>query len=499
VPETPAAPVVFTEADRLTNAVLARLANLDEILTPLSRKEREAIAAHYGARGGRPLWTDASGWTKPATELISRLKDAGEDGLDPADYPIPGTAAARAPTPDDWAEADLKLSAAAVAYARDARGARIDLSRVSSLITPSLHVPDAGDVLTTLAAAPKPGAVLAAYNPPHEGYRLLKARLAEIRATRPGPPMVRVPLGPALRVGMRDPRVPLVRARFGLGPATGDQTAYDDRVASAVAAFQKEKGLPASGILTAQTVAALGGTASARLEGDIVANMERWRWLPPQLGARHVFVNVPEYRLRLIENGEVAHQTRVIVGKPESPTPIFSDEMEHLIVNPSWTVPPSILKKEFLPAMARDPFYAERRGYKVIRRGNSIAVQQPPGERNALGYIKFIFPNQHAVYLHDTPNRSLFGAERRAFSHGCVRVDQPFRLAEEVLGGGSSWNEARLRDLIGKGERHIRLRQPLPVHLAYFTLAVDEHGQLRSFDDLYGLHRKVRTALGYDG
>ncbi|HEX2137849.1 MAG TPA: L,D-transpeptidase family protein [Microvirga sp.] len=226
--------------------------------------------------------------------------------------------------------------------------------------------------------------------------------------------------------------------------------------------------------------------------------MERWRWLPAELGERHILVNVPEYRLRIVERGSVVHQTRVIVGKPESPTPIFSDEMEHVIVNPSWTVPPSILRKEFLPALARDPFYAERRGFKVIRRGDGISIQQPPGERNALGFIKFIFPNQHAVYLHDTPNRSLFGAERRAFSHGCVRVDQPFRLAEEVLGRSGSWDESRLRGLIGRGERHIRLRQPLPVHLTYFTLAVDDDGQLRSFEDLYGFHRKVRAALGLD-
>jgi murein L,D-transpeptidase YcbB/YkuD len=355
-------------------------------------------------------------------------------------------------------------------------------------------------VLETLAAAQDPGAALAAYNPPHAGYHALKVRLAEIRATRPGPPMVRVPQGRALRVGMRDPRVPLIRARFGVGPSgEDDHTTYDERVASAVAAFQKQKGLPANGVLTPATIAALSGPSSARLEGDIVANMERWRWLPRDLGSRHVVVNVPEYRLRVVEHDKVVHQTRVIVGKPESATPIFSDEMEHVIVNPSWTVPPSILKNEFLPAMARDPYYAERTGFKVIRRGDSISVQQPPGERNALGFIKFIFPNQHAVYLHDTPNRSLFGAERRAFSHGCVRVDQPFRLAEEVLGRDGTWSEQKLRALIGKGERHVRLREHLPVHLTYFTLATDEQGRLRTFDDLYGIHRKVRAALGFEG
>jgi L,D-transpeptidase YcbB len=183
------------------------------------------------------------------------------------------------------------------------------------------------------------------------------------------------------------------------------------------------------------------------------------------------------------------------VGKQESQTPIFSESMKYLVVNPSWTIPPSIMKKEILPALASDPTYAARKGYRIIRKGNQISVQQPPGERNALGFLKFMFPNQHAVYLHDTPNRNLFSASKRAFSHGCVRVEQPFQLAEEVLGQDGKWSEQKLRGLIGKGERYVYLSRPLPVHLTYFTLAVDETGELKSFEDLYGLDRKVRTAL----
>jgi murein L,D-transpeptidase YcbB/YkuD len=167
--------------------------------------------------------------------------------------------------------------------------------------------------------------------------------------------------------------------------------------------------------------------------------------------------------------------------------------MQYMVINPSWFVPPSILKKEFLPGLAADPNYAARRGFVVTRRGNTISVRQPPGERNALGNMKFMFPNDHAVYLHDTPNRSLFGTTRRAYSHGCVRVDNPFALADIVL--GAEWSEARLRQLIGKGERTIRLAQPLPVHLAYNTLVVGEGGEIATFDDLYGFHRLVRTAL----
>jgi murein L,D-transpeptidase YcbB/YkuD len=234
--------------------------------------------------------------------------------------------------------------------------------------------------------------------------------------------------------------------------------------------------------------------ANPRLESDILANMERWRWLPSELGERYVAVNIPEFRLRLMEGSQLVHTTRVITGKPDSPSPVFSGVMEYAVVNPSWYVPPSILKKDFLPKLAEDPGYAERQGYQVVRRGNAISVRQPPGERNALGFIKFMFPNGHAVYLHDTPNRSLFSSTRRAFSHGCIRVENPFLLADFVL--GHEWSEQRLKKLIGRGERTIFLPKKLPVHLTYFTLSVDETGELRSFDDIYGHDRRVRQALG---
>jgi len=499
LPQLPEPTVTLTAADRIAAALSARLGDTGNgkgaALSPrLPRQEREAIAQYYEQNGYRPVWVQDGAWTSAAKRAMDRLKSAADDALDPSDYPTPSLT--KAAQPDEIAQAELMLSASVVLYARDARGARIDPSRLSNHFTPKLELPTVSEVLSRISAAENADAALASYNPPHAGYQALREKLAQIRSQRPGRPMVQIPKGPALRIGMRDPRVPLIRARFGLGPTGGDETAYDKPVALAVTEFQKETGLPANGVLTAQTVAALSKASGARLEGDIIANMERWRWLPTDLGSRHIAVNVPEFRLRIVNDSNVVHQARVIVGKPESPTPVFSDTMEHIVVNPSWTVPPSILKNEILPALARDPSYAERRGYQVIRKGNRIIVRQPPGERNALGFIKFLFPNQHAVYLHDTPNRNLFSASRRAFSHGCVRVDQPFRLAEEVLGRDGTWSEARMRSLIGKGERHIKLRDPLPVHLTYFTVTVDERGEIKTFDDLYGFNQKVRTALG---
>ncbi|NBJ12164.1 L,D-transpeptidase family protein [Microvirga arsenatis] len=497
IPLPDAAPVTaLLQGDLLRLAVESLFAD-DAAMREMrvSGRDREALSAYY-ARAERALvWAQDGAWSPAARAAMERLKAADEDGLDPADYAFAEAGLRKEASPAQWARADVKLSLSVVRYARDARGARIDLPRLSPLVTPKLAIPGVEDVLSTVSSAKDANAALAAYNPPHAGYKALKERLAKLRENHPSQPSVRLPKGPILRVGMSDPRVPLIRARFNLTKGTDNATVYDERVASAVAAFQKERGLPDTGVLNAQTVAALSGPSLAQRESEIIANMERWRWLPADLGTRHIVVNVPEYRLRLVDGRSVVHETRVIVGKEQSQTPIFSEAMKYLVVNPSWTIPPSIMKKEILPALASDPDYAARKGYRIIRRGDRITVQQPPGERNALGFVKFMFPNQHAVYLHDTPNRNLFSAAKRAFSHGCVRVDKPFELAEEIMGKDGKWTEEKLRGLIGKGERTVHLSAPLPVHLTYFTLAVDEKGEMRSYEDIYGLDRKVRAAL----
>jgi murein L,D-transpeptidase YcbB/YkuD len=264
-----------------------------------------------------------------------------------------------------------------------------------------------------------------------------------------------------------------------------------------VADFQKANGLPASGVLTARTIAVLSGGQPSRLENEILANMERWRWMPRDMGESRIEVNIPDFEVSVIEDGEVVSRHRVVVGKEQTPTPIFSNRMQFLIVNPYWNVPPSILRKEMLPKLAADPNYLHRLGYEVFSRDGHLAVRQPPGERNALGRIKFMFPNDYAVYLHDTPSRALFAEEKRAFSHGCVRVDDPFQFAETVLGKG--WSEARVKGLIGGKERYVFLPKPLPVHLEYFTTYVDSSGRVQLRDDIYGYSHRVKTALGLEG
>ena len=402
---------------------------------PLTRAEMAELTQldrYYASRTYQPLFIDNTGLTKRGQGLVKRLGLAADDGLD-----VPQNLLSLVKTlTKTEAGLELALARAAVSYARDARGARIEPSRLSKSLTPKLDIPDAEQVLRSLQSNPDNDAALQAFNPQHTGYLALRSKLQEWR----------------------------------------------DSTASLPDHLANRKGEPA---------------VSYPLDtAEFLINMERWRWLPAEPGQTRIEVNIPEYTLRLYENGQLKHTGRVVVGKPNTQTPLFSSVMDHVVINPSWGVPASILKNEFLPKLAADPDYAQRQGYQVIRNTDEriIGIRQPPGERNALGFIKFMFPNEHAVYLHDTPQRSLFARSERAFSHGCVRVDQPFALANVVL-SGMGYDESKLKALIGKGEKTITLQSRLPVHLTYFTLRVDEHGQIQRFADIYGHDQKVRTAL----
>lgn len=419
-------------------------------------RQRRAVADAYAAFGYRPLWRDGAQWRDAAAAALDRLRRAGEDGLDLRGYALQAIAPAPAGTADESATKDFAISEAVVAYAAQASGARVDPQRVSRLISPRPALPEAAAILATVAAAgPQAGDRLAAYNPPHPGYHALKAKLAELR----------------------EARLPEKLERY----AEARSVAQDE------SAGRRRR------------PAATAERADTRLTAEIIANMERWRWLPRELGEDRIEVNIPDFELSVIRDGEVTHRARVIVGKEGTPTPVFSDAMQFIIVNPYWNVPPSILAKEMLPKHGGSLQSIAASGYEVIYRHGQPIVRQRPGEGNALGRIKFMFPNDFSVYLHDTPSRGLFSAAHRAFSHGCVRVDQPFRLAEAVLGPDSGWREERVRRLVGGSERYINLARPLPIHIEYFTATVDENGRLRLRGDLYGYSAKVRAALGLDG
>ena len=236
------------------------------------------------------------------------------------------------------------------------------------------------------------------------------------------------------------------------------------------------------------------------ITGTLIANMERWRWLPRDLGNDYVMVNVPDYTLSVVDNGKQIWRTKIVVGKPgEMATPLLSETMKYLTINPTWNVPPSIIRNEYLPALERDPDALERIGLKVSHnRDGSVRVYQPPGERNALGRIRFNFPNPFLVYQHDTPNKHLFAQDKRALSHGCMRVQSPEQYAEVILSlsqPNEGYTPARIRSLYGNEERTINLKNPVPVHVSYQTAFVDQTGQLNLRQDIYGLDAAVLNVM----
>ncbi len=520
VPPAPAPlPAVAPTPAAVEKALAALLAERDRA-NPIGagdwRAARQAIQAFYAARDYASIWTDAGGLTARAEAVLARLARAGEDGLDLSGFALPASPLAGL-APERLAEAETTISAAIVAYAMQASGSRVDPSRISPLIGDRPEVADPGFALAALAGADDPDATLQGFNPQQKGYRDLRDQLSRARAETaavdprpaPRPPLSRaaiIPGGPSLGLGMVDARVPTVRARLGLDPNAPNADLYDLPIAAAVQAFQRAHGLPPNGALTPATAAALSGdvasvaeaaaptpaAAPARRVAMILANMEMWRWEPRAMGDQRIEINIPDYSLRVMSGDDLIHRARVIVGKPDTPTPIFSNEMRYILVNPIWRVPDSIVRKELAPRLAQDPDYLARLGYQATRVGDRLVVNQPPGEGNALGRLIFMFPNPYAVYLHDTPARGLFAAPRRAFSHGCVRLEAPMRLAELVMGGAASgWTAARLQSLFGGAERTIPLPRAIPIHLEYFTEFVDESGALQDREDVYGIARRV--------
>ena len=482
----------------------------------LAKRDRAAMTEFYSERDYQPVWIKDGRLTPAAHAVMTRIAGAAEDGLDPAAYPLPlatlGTAAPLGP--DLAAAAEMTLDRALLAYARQAYAGRVDPAMFGKLITIKPLLPDPVAILAGVSTASDPAAAVAAYNPPHEGYLQLKAALADARqspaAERPAP----IAEGKLMKLGTSDPRVPALRARLGLAPVADQPELYDNALAEAVARFQAASGLKADGAAGANTVAFLNGVGKDKT-AEIIANMERWRWLPRDLGAFHVAVNVPEFEARIVSDDKVVHETRVVTGKITNQTPIFSDEMESIVVNPSWNVPASITMKEMLPKVRRDPSYLSRNGYQVLANvggkmqpvsagsvdwGNvsarNIQIRQQPGDDNALGAIKFLFPNEHSVYLHDTPSKSLFQRDSRAFSHGCVRVENPLEFADVLLAYEGGWTSQRLRKMIGGRESWVKLPKKIPIHITYFTAFVDDAGKLETRPDIYGYNARVERALG---
>jgi len=303
--------------------------------------------------------------------------------------------------------------------------------------------------------------------------------------------------GPVLKVGIQDERVPVLRERFGIAAADG--TTYDKTLAEAVKKFQQQHDLAATGTLGAATLDALNGRAQPDHVTDIIiANMERWRWMPHRFPDTYVIVNLPDFTLRVIHDGKQVWTTRIVIGKPEMPTPIMTADMKYITVNPTWNVPPSIVHHEYLPALAQDPTVLARMGLRVDYGRDGVHIWQPPGDKNALGRIRFNFPNKFLVYQHDTPDKYMFALDKRAFSHGCMRVQDPAHYAEVLLSlvrPDDGYTEERIKKMFGPNETDIQFPTFIPVNLTYQTAFVDEAGKLEFRDDIYGRDKTLLAIL----
>jgi L,D-transpeptidase YcbB len=467
------------------------------------KAERTVVEKFYTAREFAPLWTQAGAVTESGKRVVARLKDAAADGLNASDYPVPDFAAAT--TPDQLAEADLKLTASMLDYARQAQSGRMHWSQVSGDIQYPDHPTDPSEVLTNVTTAKDASAALEGYNPPHKLYRELKAKLAELRGQGDGA-MIQIAEGPTLKytparskkqpaVEMEDARVPQLRTKLGITENAND-THYDAKVAEAVRRFQDGAELRPTGVLDDRTVKALNSPRRDRKIDTVIVNMERWRWLPRQLGApslgdAYVVLNIPDYTLKVMQNGAQVWNTKVVTGQPGiHATPLLTETMKFITVNPTWNVPPSIIYNEYLPALQQDPTVLQRMGLRLeYGRDGSIHISQPPGEANALGRIRFNFPNKFLVYQHDTPDKHLFAKEERAFSHGCMRVQNPDQYASILLNmtvPNERYTPEKIRSMYGHSEIDIKFPTPIPVNITYQTAFVDEAGKLQIRKDIYG-------------
>jgi murein L,D-transpeptidase YcbB/YkuD len=275
-------------------------------------------------------------------------------------------------------------------------------------------------------------------------------------------------------------------------PRTATAAVVERTVSAGLKRFQSRHGLAPDGRLGGPTLAALNVPVEQRI-AQVELNLERWRWLPQRLGPRYVLVNVPAFELFAVQDGAVAERMKIVSGQAgETPTPIFDAEMSSVVFSPWWTVPPRMTIEEIVPAMQRSRGYLRRRGLQVVGEGSSVQFRQPPGPRNPMGLVKFLLPNPYNVYLHDTPEDAAFARARRDLSHGCMRVERPLALARWAL---PDWTETRIRAAMRAGrEQHVGLDAAVPVHVAYFTVWVEDDGTMRFLPDVYG-HDEAQLAL----
>lgn len=488
-----------------------------QALAAAAAEADEGIAAFYRARDYAPLWTTEADAARRAA-FFAALDGAADQGLPPARYDAKGLRAAflAVRTEGDRGRLEVAMSRALVLYAADLKAGVIDPHKIDKSIVREIHRPDAQSLLAGFAGAAVPDAWLDALPPRAPEYaRLVKEKL-RLQGLIAGGGFGADLGGARLEPGATGPGVVALRDRLialGYLAPTAVQ-ALDGPILSALQRFQADQGVTPDGVVGDSTLAALNTPAEDRL-GAVTVALERLRWLgDTPRGARHIWVNQPDFTAKIVDDGAVTFVTRAVIGKNsgDTRTPEFSDEMEHMVINPSWGVPRSIIVKEYLPLLQRNPNavshlqVVDSRG-RVVPRGAvnfaaysagsfPFSMRQPPSDGNALGKVKFMFPNPYNIYLHDTPTKNLFAHEVRAYSHGCIRLGRPFDFAYALLARQSSDPVATFQAELDSGrESTVKLDQKVPVHLVYFTAWPEAQGEMGYRRDIYGRDAAILKAL----
>jgi murein L,D-transpeptidase YcbB/YkuD len=492
--------------------------------------ESLVLPSFYERRLYRPAWSDPRGPTRLADDLIDALRQADLDGLRSEDYHLRGIEAVLAAVrtdaqsgpalaPDRWAELDLLLTDAFLVYGAHLLAGRVNPETLRPEWLAHRRSADIALVLERGLASGSIAGALAMLVPQQYGYRRLRDALARYRAVAATGGWPVIPGGVALERGDSGGPVAALRERLRLEDdlgVEGDTAVFDEAVERAVKQFQARHGLSVDGIVNAATRAELNVRVERRVE-QLELNLERWRWLPKDLGRRHIIVNIAAFELEVVEEDTVVLSMRVVVGRPYDRTPVLSDTMRYLVLNPYWHVPRNIAVGELLPKVRRDPTYLARYKVRVFPSSGlddrevdpatvdwsattpahfPFLLRQDPGPRNALGRIKFMFLNKYHVYLHDTPARPLFEETQRDFSHGCIRIQQPIELALYLLRRDPRWNRGALLHALDEAvDRTVPLPEPMPIHLLYWTAWADGDGTIQFRRDIHGRDAPLLTAL----
>ncbi len=508
-------------ADDESAALVAIIADVESRMEaardPVEKGHLSQLSGHYREEGVVPHWTSAGGLTDAGRALYDELAKADLYGLDPAQFRLPALPVAAASLAAR-AQAEVDLSVSAVRYAWHARGGRVDATQLSRWLAATPKTVYAGDVFRAIAA--NGGDVvsgLRSFHPHHPQFERLRLAFLEERGDVARKPLPLLSPGDRIDAGQRHPDVLIIRQRLG-AEVSEDADLLDRTLMRKIRNDLDDAGYESKRYVDDGVREALNrATPPSRIANrekleKFLVNLERWRTMPDDMGKLYVWNNLPEFQTRVIKSGEVIHQERIIIGKPNTQTPVFSDEMNHVIFQPEWGVPESIKLRQILPHMRGGDYGVLARRGMQIRDGKrvinparikwskvdirNVPIIQGPGPGNPLGRLKFMFPNHHDVYMHDTNDKYLFDDTERTFSHGCIRVRNPERFAEVILGAVEGWSaEDVARQLKVKSTTRIDLKAHLPVHNTYLTTWVNPDGKVVQFKDVYGHDKRYSEAL----